>query len=308
VCRSFAAGLVLALACVAATPTIAGAAGSGESPTPSPGCKKKAAILRSAGEPEVVRSITVDGVTRSYRLAAPKKVGSRGPVPLVLLFHGYSSNPELFSTLTRLPAKGAAKGFLVATPEGIDGRWQLDPHGTDAVFIDALVDELTSKYCVDLRHVHAAGMSLGSAFGLLYSCARQDEIGSFVAVTVEFQLGCTQPMSILAFHGTEDPLVPYQDGKIGASLPTPVRGTELNMGDWAKLAGCEAQPRQQRIGSEVVRASWPGCRTSNDVVLFTVEGGGHTWPGADPALQVTHTTGQVDATAEALRFFLRHPN
>jgi polyhydroxybutyrate depolymerase len=301
---SIVAGLLPAL--VAALCVGVPEAAGGGAPSPSAGCERRVGILRTAGSAEIVRTIEVDGVTRSYRLAVPKKP-ARGPAPLVLLFHGFSSNPASFSTLTRLPAKGAAKGFLVATPEGIDGRWQLDPHGTDAGFIDALVAELTGTFCVDLHNVHAAGMSLGSAFGLLYSCARQDEIASFVAVTVEFQLGCTKPMSILAFHGTEDPLVPYQDGKIGASLPTPVRGTELNMGDWAKLAECESEARLRRVGSEVIRRTWPGCRARSEVVLFTIEGGGHTWPGADPGLGVTHTTDQVDATAEALRFFVRNP-
>jgi polyhydroxybutyrate depolymerase len=296
---------LLVFSSVLAVPT-AHAAG-GPKARPSPGCKEgwSAAGPRRAGE--TVHTIAVDGETRSYRLAVPKNVRARGPVPLVLLVHGFSSNADTFSSLTRLPARGAADGFLVATPDGADGRWQLDAHGSDAAFLDAVVDELTSTYCVDLRNVHAAGMSLGSAFGLLYSCARQDEIASFVAVTVEFQLGCSTPMSILAFHGTEDPLVPYQDGKIGASLPGPVRGTELNMADWAELGGCRPEPRTRRIGSEVVRSAWSGCRGSTDVVLYTVEGGGHTWPGADPDRQVTRTTDQVDATAAGLAFFRRHP-
>lgn len=268
---------------------------------PSSGCKQRS----SPPSVEVTKSIAVDGVTRSYRIVGPKRAGDR-PLPLVLLVHGFSSNAQAFSSLTRLPQQGARDGFLVATPDGIDGRWQLDPHGTDADFLDALVDQLTSAYCVDVDRIHAAGMSLGSAFATSYSCARQDRIASIALVTVEFQLGCDTPMSIVAFHGTADPLVPYTDGAIGLSLPGPVRGTELNMGDWATLGGCDASPRVRRIGAEVVRRTWPGCRAGHDVVLYTVEGGGHTWPGADPALSVTPTTDEVDATAAALRFFARH--
>jgi polyhydroxybutyrate depolymerase len=286
----------------------AAGAGAGErgGPRPSPGCEQRTGIPRASGDVEKDLTITVDGVERRYRLAAPEK-RSRRPAPLVLLFHGFSSNPQRFSDLTELPDRGASEGFFVATPEGTDGRWQLDAHGSDAAFIDAVVAHLTDTFCIDLRRVHAAGMSLGSAFGLLYSCAHQDEIGSFLAVTVEFQLGCTRPMSILAFHGTEDPLVPYQDGQVGASLPGPVRGTELNMADWAALGGCRPAPRTRRIGSEVVRSTWTGCGGSTAVVLYTVEGGGHTWPGADPGLQVTHTTDEVDATAAGLAFFRAHP-
>ncbi len=272
---------------------------------PSAGCDRGSVAPR--GPADAARTITVDGVERRYLLAVPADAGADRPAPLVLLFHGFASNPEPFGELTRLPAQGAAVGAVVATPEGIGGSWGLDAGGADAVFVDTLVAELTGAYCVDLNRIGAVGMSLGAAFATIYSCARQDRIAAIAVVTVEFQLGCSRPMPIVAFHGTADPAVPYQDGAVGASLPGPVRGTEQNMGDWAALGGCDPQPAIEPVGSEVARRSWPGCRGATDVVLYTVEGGGHTWPGADPTAQAGHTTDQVDATAESLDFLARHP-
>jgi len=45
-----------------------------------------------------------------------------------------------------------------------------------------------------------------------------------------------------------------------------------------------------------------------DVVLFTIEGGGHTWPGGPPVgRSVGRVTRDLDATRVMLDFFDHHP-
>jgi polyhydroxybutyrate depolymerase len=242
-------------------------------------------------------------VARTYR---PQK-----PTPLILLFYGFDSSPAQFSSLTGLPSRGSHQGYLVAVPHTQDGEseWQFDARGTDASFVDDLVASLERTYCIDMSAVFAAGFSAGAAFAVIYSCAREQRIAAVATVAVDFQLGCTRPMSILAFHGTEDPLVPYDNGAIGLSLPgVKVRGTQLNMGDWARLDRCRVTPSRARIGSQVIRQSWSGCARKTSVILYTIVGGGHSWPGADPKLAVGLTTQQVSATSQVLSFFdgIRH--
>ena len=211
------------------------------------------------------------------------------------------------STQTGLPELARAAGDVVITPDGGGGTWQIDAHGSDATFVDAVVDKVAQSTCVDLNRVGAAGFSAGAAFAILYSCARPSMIAVVATVAVDFQLGCTKPMSILAFHGTKDPAVPFQDGAIGLSLPgVKVRGTELNLGDWARLDGCQPPPETRSIGTEVTRQSWAGCQSDTEVVLYRIEGGGHTWPGADPASGIGLTTQQVSATNQIVAFLARH--
>jgi polyhydroxybutyrate depolymerase len=186
-------------------------------------------------------------------------------------------------------------------------EWQFDAHGTDAAFVDALVSSLERSFCINTAAVFATGFSAGAAFTLLYACARESQIAAVATVAVDFQLGCATPMSILAFHGTKDPLVPYQNGAIGASLPgTRVRGTQLNMADWARLDGCHGPVVKVQIGSQVVRQVWRSCGDRSQVMLFTIVGGGHTWPGASPTKGFGLTTQQVSATSEILTFFGHH--
>jgi polyhydroxybutyrate depolymerase len=248
-------------------------------------------------------------VSGSYELSVPRTYRPRHPTPLILLFYGFDSDPAQFSALTDLPARGAKAGYLVAVPhtQAGESEWQFSGHGTDAAFVNRLVGSLEQTYCVDRSAIFAAGFSAGAAFTIAYSCAHQNQITAITTVAVEFQLGCTKPMPILAFHGTEDPLVPYQNGAIGLSLPgIKVRGTELNMGDWARLDHCRSRSLSLRIGSQVERQQWPGCADGASVVLYTIIGGGHSWPGADPKGAIGLTTEQVSATTEALAFFSRY--
>ena len=240
----------------------------------------------------------------SYNLTFPRSYRAGHPMPLILLFYGFGSNPSQFSALTDLPSRGSAHGYLVAVPHAQGSEWQFSGNGTDAIFVSSLVDKIESTYCVDTTRVFAAGFSAGAAFTIIYACSHPGQIAAIGTVAVEFQLGCSRPLSIMAFHGTKDPLVPYQNGAIGLSLPgVKVRGTQLNMSDWARLDHCQSKPRKKRIGTQVTRQLWTGCTKRTRVVLYSIVGGGHSWPGANSKDSVGLTTQQISATAEILEFF-----
>lgn len=294
-------GAVTLLLVAATLVSIGGPASA--APPRSTGCASRSRVPRG----DVRSSITVAGVAHPYLLSVPARHDPARPTPLVLLFHGFGGDGASMADLTHLPIAGSARGLLVATPDGPNHTWQLSGTGSDAAFVDALVGQLSRTYCVDARRVFAAGFSQGAAFSIFYACARPGRVAAIATVAVDFQLGCTRPQSILAFHGTADPAVPYQDGAIGISLPgVKVRGSLLNLGDWAHLDGCAPTPQTTAIGSDVQRSTWPHCQAGTSVILYTVLGGGHAWPGADPAKNPTHTTQHVNATTLTLDFFRRH--
>ena len=83
---------------------------------------------------------------------------------------------------------------------------------------------------------------------------------------------------------------------------------------FAQVNGCTeapvvaAQPDTVTDGTRVRRSTYSGCRDGRDVVLFTIEGGGHTWPGGPPVgRSVGRVTRDLDATRVMLDFFDRHP-
>jgi polyhydroxybutyrate depolymerase len=48
---------------------------------------------------------------------------------------------------------------------------------------------------------------------------------------------------------------------------------------------------------------YTGCDRGAEVILYTIEDGGHTWPGGPWLPGVGKTTHDVDATEEMWRFF-----
>jgi polyhydroxybutyrate depolymerase len=52
-----------------------------------------------------------------------------------------------------------------------------------------------------------------------------------------------------------------------------------------------------------------GCANQVEVILFSIEGSGHTWPGGEPmsGLLVGNTNSDIDASTELWTFFNNHP-
>jgi len=260
---------------------------------------------------DVTQSLSVAGVARTFRLAVPVAYRPTVPTPLILLFHGSGSNAVQQSAYSALPSRGAAAGYLVATPDAIGGRWDLAPPGTataDQRFVTALLADLASRYCVARDRTDAAGISLGSQYAALLACNPANHLAAVGLVAAEYLIPpCRGPVPVLAFHGTADPIVPYAQGGLGRSVPgVPAVGAEENLAAWARLDGCPATPRVDLPVPAAVRRRWAPCRHGTTVTLYSVIGGGHTWPGSPVVLSTTvfgPTSRTLDATGLMLRFF-----
>jgi polyhydroxybutyrate depolymerase len=284
---------------------------------PSPGCGRAPSPGPTAGDEfgDVVQGITVDGVRRTYRLAVPTAYRPHRPTPLILLFHGSGSNAVQQSAYSGLPAAGAGAGYLVATPDAVQGNWDLAPPGAqtgDQHLVVALERDLGSRYCVDRSRIYAAGISLGSEFATLAACDPADHIAAVGLVAAEYLLRpCRGPVPVLAFHGTADPIVPYATGATGRSVPgIAVVGVLQNLEAWAALDRCRTTPVVSTPAQGIVRRVWSGCDDGSVVELYTVVGGGHTWPGSPIVLSTATfgpTTESISATHLMLAFFNGRP-
>jgi polyhydroxybutyrate depolymerase len=302
--------------------TVAGVTSSRITATMSPGCgpapvpgprDMAAATTTTTANGDVLQSLPVGAVSRTYRLAVPTRYRPSSPTPLILLFHGSGSNALETSIYTQLPSRASHAGFLVASPDAEAKQWEISlpgAHTNDLAFIAALITDLSARYCIDRSRVYAAGFSLGSEFSAIAACTSGNRIAAIGLVAAEFLLRpCIGPIPVIAFHGTNDPLVPFYSGQTGASFPgVPVIGVEQNLANWARLDGCRPVAAQARPASMIMRQTWTGCTHGGAVILYTVEGGGHAWPGSPVTLPVGtfgRTTRQIDATSLMIRFFER---
>ncbi len=274
--------------------------------TPSTGCGTLPAT-ESVEAPPGDAVVTLGD--RSYRLGIPADYDRDRPVPLVMNLHGSGSNALEQTTYSEMAARAGERGWITVTPDAIGGKWELAPTGADDEFLTAVFDQVTAGYCVDLDRVHLTGMSLGAWKAAATACAHADRFASIALVTVEVHPSDCPPMSVVAFHGTADTVVPYGEGADpgvvvtgpNAGLP----GARGNMAGWASAAGCGAEPQVQQIGSDVEHWTYPGCPDGRGVELYSIEGGGHTWPGA--SIDIGPTTQTIDSTDIALDWFETHP-
>jgi polyhydroxybutyrate depolymerase len=264
-----------------------------------------------------VETLTSDGRERSYRLYLPPAYDGRRLLPLVLDFHGFAGIARDQEAYTAFKHKAEAEGFITVTPDGSGEpqRWylagtRLPGYTDDVAFVRQLIDSLEASLCVDPARVYATGISNGGGFASLLGCELNDKIAAIAPVAGELFvaprcLGKTA-IPVVAFHGTDDPVVSFTGrggGQLGVTFGD-VRGT---MKQWAAFNGCNPAPSSQRIAADVVLESYGGCARGADVHLYVIEGGGHTWPGAIDIPGLGKTTHSISATDLIWRFFAAHP-
>jgi polyhydroxybutyrate depolymerase len=231
---------------------------------------------------------------------------------VVLNFHGFTSDPFQEALLSGMNAAAEARGMIVAYPAGIANSWNagqccgLSAWTTmvdDVRFVRDAIDAIGREYCVDGRRVFATGMSNGGFLSHRLACEASDRIAAIAPVAgVLGVLPCLprRPVPVLHFHGTLDPLVAYYGLPLGfASVPATFAGWQLR----ERCLGPERVTYERGDARCVAR---DGCEGGSEVILCTVDRGGHTWPGGLP-VPLGYTTRNLDATAMMLDFFARHP-
>ncbi|MDH3623527.1 MAG: hypothetical protein OEQ49_06600 [Myxococcales bacterium] len=227
------------------------------------------------------------GESRSYELHVPPSYDGNTPMPLLLNFHGFTSNGPQQQFFSEMDGTADERGFVVAYPNGIASSWNggsccgaAQAEDIDDVgFARAVIDDIGGRGCIDLSRVYAAGMSNGGFLSHRLACEAADviaAIGPVAGVLVLDPAKCTpsRPISVIQFYGTEDPLVPYDGGGLAGGLSAP----ETQAG-WAERNGCTGGSTVTYSNGDVTCETIDQCDGNVTVTMCTVEGGGHCWPG-----------------------------
>jgi polyhydroxybutyrate depolymerase len=266
---------------------------------------------RPAGVPtgSIEDSMPSGGVSRHYLLHVPAGYRPDVPVPLVLNFHGLSSNSQQEQALTGMSAKADREGFIVVYPDGIDAAWATGPGADgqrDRQFVRDLIASLESQYSLDPRRIYATGISNGGGMTDRLGCSLADVIAAIApdSGAYNFWQDCqpSRPVPVLAFHGLDDQIVPYEGGTPQLMLP-PIPDWAAA---WAGRDGCDLAPLDSDPVEGVSVRTWSGCRGDAEVILYTLANHGHSWPGS-LVMPAAITSRAVNATDVMWAFFLSHP-
>lgn len=265
---------------------------------------------------DYIHQMTVDGFDRVFLVHIPTDFVPGEFVPLVINLHGRGSSAFDQEDRTQLNAKADAEGFVVVTPQALDNPamwWGAVPRPVgdiDRNFIRAMLVELNREIRIDPARVFATGLSNGGAFSTNLGCTFSDVIVGIAPVSGGQALPdiCypERPVSVLAIHGTEDHVIPYEgDYSYGDQRDT--EAVHVWVEAWAERNGCDADPVIEEPYPTILVETWTNCDESVEVVLISIEGGGHTWPTTRFGTDFGEIILYVDATDEIWEFFKNHP-
>lgn len=284
-----------------------------------------------------------NGRERTYRLHVPENLPA-GEVPLVFVLHSAAGNGALIAARSGMNAAADARGFIAVYPDGTGVlrrhvlMWNgghccgyAQRNGIDDVgYIDGLLDHLLARYPVDPARVYAVGFSNG---GMLVHrlAARLPERFAAVAVLSGTLGGRNHPdspyrqpqppatpVSVLIMHGRHDQQVPYEGGPSGRNFAyrddLPV---QASVAFWRAAGNCALEPEVAVLADGAVTRSRWGCADGHEVILYTLEQGGHAWPGGEQVqgaglegaivrMLLDEPVMDLDATAVILDFFFSH--
>ena len=263
------------------------------------------------------------GRSRTYYLYTPSSYHSHRPMPLVLVFHGHGGSGRSIAHVSRFNTLAEQKGFIVAYPDGINQEWSIGGNSktriNDVSFTTALIDHVQHIRNIDSHRIYATGFSKGAILAQALACKLPNKIAAFSSVAgalpVHLKSNCQPPtaVSMLMINGTNDQSVPYhgEDPQRRGALSS----VPATVSFWKAHDGCPSSAEIQQISDssssdlKVKISRYASCRSGSEVLLASVVGGGHFWPGgvsSDTSINRLNNKLGFSASRTSWNFFNRH--
>ena len=271
--------------------------------------------------------LTVGGLNRSYLVHVPKGYDSTKPEPVVLALHGMAMTGAMMVNFTGLNDTSEKNNFIVVYPNGTGfGPLQTWNAGglppkiakgkpDDVEFIGKVLDDVSARTNVDTKRIYACGMSNGAMMCYRLAAEMSDRIAAIAPVAGTIAIAENhpkRPVPVLHFHGNADPIVPFDHATTKSSFMK-LNSVDESIQTWVKLDGCDAKPTEDVLSKDgddmkVTRQTYGGGKDGSEVVLVTIEGGGHTWPGQKPPVEfIGKSAMNISADDLMWEFFQKHP-
>jgi poly(hydroxyalkanoate) depolymerase family esterase len=260
--------------------------------------------------------------TRGYKLYVPASYSGTA-MPLVVMLHGCTQNPDDFAAGTRMNQLAERDGFLVLYPaqsrqanHSLCWNWfvpgdQQTSTG-EAAIIAGMVTHVASGYAVQRDQISIAGLSAGGAMALAVA-ALYPEMFQAVGVHSGLPFGAARDLP--------SALQAMRSGATSGAAPLTIPRLIVVHGDKDKTVhpANAARILASRTGTEtllkpeIIKGKTTGGRRytrtihrrrNHDVIAeqWDVHGAGHAWAGGSQHGSFTDLTGP-DASSEMLRFF-----
>jgi len=287
---------------------------------------------------DYTQEIVVNGLKRSYLVHVSVNYNNKKPIPVVIMFHGAGGTGQVAMKETGWDKKADQENFLAVFPDGTrpdpskrarfrdnpqtwnDGSNRANVGATqrridDIAFVNALIDDLISRFSVDQHRIYATGFSNGSSMAFRVGRELSNRIAAIAPASGSDWLdkpSISRPISLLYITGTADSLNPMNGGeqKLLGRVIGKKPSVQEQIQKWVEMLGC---PRSHQVIMDkdgVKGIAYGPCKEGSEVVYYTIEGMGHTWAGGKsvlPAFMVGATSDKINANDIIWEFFQKHP-
>jgi polyhydroxybutyrate depolymerase len=273
------------------------------------------------GPGDHTRQLKMGELKRPYRIHVPESYDPKKPMPVVVVLHGAMMQAQVMEWFCGLSKTADESGFIAVYPTGTGllPTWNAGvfpgklngERADDVKFIGKVLDDLATVLTIDRKRVYAAGVSNGAMMAYRLAVEMPERIAAIAAVGGVMCLEKPEPKTpvpILHFHGTKDGLVPFGGTKNGGG-PYPFPSVDECLEPWLKINECSDKPKVTELPAKedklrVLRKDYRTGKEKAPVILYVIEGGGHTWPGMDRhAAFLGATTHNISANELMWEFF-----
>ena len=264
--------------------------------------------------------------TRAYKLYIPTGYQAGKALPLVVMLHGCTQNPDDFAAGTRMNRLAEERQCFVLYPAQTRSanqshcwNWFKRAHqrrdkGEPAI-IAGMTQDVAKRYGIDARKVCVAGLSAGGAMAAVVAAAYPD-VYAAVGIHSGLPVGSAHDVAS-AFAAMRGGPPVRASGAAQRIVPAIVfhgdRDATVHPSNGAQVASQCVDHDDKSIDVIVQRGQVPGghaytCSVHKDaagrILLehWEVHGAGHAWSGGSAHGSYTDANGP-DASREMLRFF-----
>ena len=241
------------------------------------------------------------GITREYIYYHPESAPEN--CALVFVCHGYTGTAEGIMDYSEFNQVADAHGFAVCYPQGIEDSFgstffnvgydfQNNETVDDVAYVTNLAAHLQENNSLDPEKVFCTGLSNGGDFCYMLACQASETfmavapVAGMILQDIMDDCNPNNPIPVFEIHGTNDNVTYYEgdpnnDDDWGAypDLPSTIDFfIELNGLD--QVTTEELPNIDTGDGSTVTAQIATSDSSPNEVWFYTVNGGGHDWPGA----------------------------
>lgn len=224
----------------------------------------------------------------TYRIVLPE--GVTGPVPAILLLHGYGGEGLDMIRNKAMVSLMLGRGYAVIAPDGQmrdngEGRtWDFHPDRPakrdETAFLIAVADDAAARFGLNRDAMLLAGFSIGGSMTSYVACRAPEAFAAYAPVAGSFwrpqPTGCAGPVRLLHTHGKADRTVPLTGREV---MPGFVQGNVFEaMEIWRVTNGCASAEADETKSSGIYQIQhWTRCKPGTDL-QFALHEGGHSIP------------------------------